>query len=105
MVGNNFRKLQNKLVSVRVKVDKYGRISLPKDIREEFGLRENDELTIEVREDEIVIRAHRGDLEKRVDELVECLRSHSPKPFVAEVEEGEKWVTRKHTLEKIGLRE
>ncbi|WP_456329962.1 AbrB/MazE/SpoVT family DNA-binding domain-containing protein [Archaeoglobus sp.] len=90
---------------MRAKVDKYGRILLPKDIRDELGLRENDELTIEVREDEIVIRVLRDNLEKRVDELVEYLRSHSPKPFVAEVEEGEKWVTRKHALEKIGLKE
>jgi len=90
---------------VRVKVDKYGRIFLPKDVRDKLGLHENDELSLEVREDEIVIRVQRDDLEKRVDELVEYLKSHLPKPFVAEAEEGEKWVTRKHALEKIGLKE
>ncbi len=90
---------------MRVKVDKYGRIFLPKDVRDKLGLHENDELSLEVREDEIVIRVQRDDLEKRVDELVEYLKSHLPKPFVAEAEEGEKWVTRKHALEKIGLKE
>jgi len=90
---------------VRVKVDRYGRIVLPRNVRDELGLRENDELVLDVREDEIVIRVQRDDLEKRVNDLVEYLKSHSPKPFVAEAEEGEKWVTRKHALEKIGLKE
>ena len=89
---------------MKVRVDKYGRIVLPKEIREKFGIKENSELTLTVRDDEIVIRVHRGDLEKRVDELIEFLKNNAPKPFVAEVEGDEKWLTKNYGLEKIGLK-
>lgn len=90
---------------MEVRVDRYGRIVLPKEIREMLNIHENSELTLSVREDEIVIRVQRGDLEKRVDDLIEFLRNNAPKPFVSEVEEDEKWLTRKYGLEKIGLKE
>jgi len=90
---------------VKVRVDKYGRIVLPKDIREEFGIKENSELTLTVREDEIVIRIQRSNLEKRVDDLIEFLKNNAPKPFVAEVKGDGKWLTKNYGLEKIGLKE
>jgi len=90
---------------VKVRVDKYGRIVLPKEIRERFGISENVELTLNVKDDEIVIRVHRGDLERKVDELIEFLKNNAPRAFVSEVEEDEKWLTRKYSLGKIGLRE
>ncbi len=84
-------------------MDRYGRIVLPKEIREKLNIHENTELTLDVRDDEIVLRVQRGDLEERVDELIEFLRNNAPKAFVSEVEEEEKWFT--NWLEKIGLRE
>ncbi len=90
---------------MKVRVDRYGRIVLPKEIRERLGIRENSELTLSVREDEIVIRVQRGDLEKKVDDLIEFLKNNAPKAFISEVEEDEKWLTRKYSLEKIGLKE
>jgi len=90
---------------VKVRVDRYGRIVLPKEIREMLGIHENSELTLNVREDEIVIRVQRGNLEKKVDDLIEFLKNNAPKAFVSEVEEEEKWLTRKYSLEKIGLKE
>ncbi len=90
---------------MKVRVDRYGRIVLPKEIREKLGIHENSELTLNVKEDEIVIRVQRGDLEKKVDDLIEFLKNNAPKAFVSEVEEEEKWLTRKYSLEKIGLKE
>ena len=90
---------------MKVRVDKYGRIVLPKEIREMLGIHENSELMLNVREDEIVIRVQRGNLEKKVDDLIEFLKNNAPKAFVSEVEEDEKWLTRKYSLEKIGLKE
>jgi len=84
-------------------VDRYGRIVLPKKIRDQLGIRENTELTLDVRDDEIVLRVWRDDLNERVNELIEFLRSNAPKAFVSEVREGEKWLT--NWLEKIGLKE
>lgn len=90
---------------MRVRVDRYGRVVLPKDVRERLGIRENSELSLSVRGDEIVIRAQMGDLEERVNELVEFLRGSAPKPFAAEAEgEGDgKWLAWGYCLEKIGL--
>ena len=90
---------------MKVRVDKYGRIVLPKEIREMLGIRENSELILSVREDEIVLIVQREDLEKKVDDLIEFLKNNAPKAFVSEVEENEKWLTRKYSLEKIGLKE
>lgn len=90
---------------MKVRVDRYGRIVLPKEIREMLGIHENSELTLSVREDEIVIRVEREDLEKKVDDLIEFLKNNAPKAFVSEVEEENKWLTRKYSLEKIGLKE
>ena len=84
-------------------MDRYGRIVLPKEIRDQLGIRENTELTLDVRDDEIVLRVWRDDLNERVNELIEFLRSNAPKAFVSEVGEGEKWFT--NWLEKIGLKE
>ena len=90
---------------MKVKVDRYGRIVLPKEVRERLGIHENTELILDVKDDEIVIRVQRGDLEKRVDDLIEFLRNNAPKAFVSDIEEDEKWITRKYGLEKIGLKE
>ena len=90
---------------MKVKVDKYGRIVIPKEVRERLGIEENSELTLTVRDDEIVIRVQRDDLEKRVDELIEFLKNNAPKPFVAEVEGVEKWLAKEYSLRKIGLKE
>jgi len=90
---------------VKVRVDRYGRIVLPKGVREELGIHEGSELMLDVRDEEIVIRMHRGDLEKRVDELIEFLRKNAPKAFVSRVEEEGKWLTKEYGLEKIGLKE
>ena len=93
---------------MKVRVDGYGRIILPKKVREELGIHEGSELMLDIKGEEIVIKIHRGDLDKsldkRVDELVEFLRNNAPKAFVSEVEEEEKWLTKKYGLEKIGLK-
>ena len=91
--------------NVKIRIDKYGRILLPKEVRERLGIHKNSELILSVGEDEIVIRVQRESLEKKVNDLIEFLRNNAPKAFVFEVEEDEKWLTRRYSLEKIGLRE
>jgi len=90
---------------MKVRVDKYERMVLPKEVRERLGIRENTELTLNVRDDEIVIRVQRENLEKKVDELIEFLKNDAPRTFALEIEEKEKWLIRKYKLEKIGLKE
>ena len=93
---------------MKVRVDGDGRIILPKKVREELGIHEGSELMLDIKGEEIVIKIHRGNLDKsldkRVDELIEFLRKKAPKAFVSEVEEEEKWLTKKYGLEKIGLK-
>ncbi|WP_457548814.1 AbrB/MazE/SpoVT family DNA-binding domain-containing protein [Archaeoglobus sp.] len=90
---------------MKVKVDKFGRIVIPKEIRNRLGIHENTELTLTVKDDEIVLKIQRNDLEKRVDELINFLKNNAPKPFVAEVKGEEKWLTKDYSLKKIGLKE
>ena len=78
--------------NVKVRVDRYGRIVIPKEVRDKFGIKENTELTLTVKDDEIVIKIQKDDLEKRVDDSIEFLRNNAPKPFVAEVKGEEKWL-------------
>lgn len=104
-ICQKFYKFPIQWFNVKVRVDRYGRIVLPKEIREMLGIHENSELTLSLREDEIVIRVEREDLEKKVDDLIEFLKNNAPKAFVSEVEEENKWLTRKYSLEKIGLKE
>lgn len=39
----------------------------------------------------------------KVNEPVKYLKNSTPKPFVSEEEEEEKWTTRNYSLKKIGV--
>lgn len=43
-------------MSLHVRVDNKGRITIPKEIREKFGIREGDELIITLRRGEVILR-------------------------------------------------
>lgn len=88
----------------KVKIDKFGRILIPKEIRNNLGIREDTELEMEVKDEKILIRLLNRALEERVEELISYLKSSAPKPFVSKGA-GEKWYSTKFSMRKIGLKE
>jgi len=89
----------------KIKIDKFGRILIPKEIRRSLGIKEDTELEIEVKDESILIRPKNSSLEKRVDEAVNYLMNNAPKPFVSGEEVEEKWYPKDYSLKKIGLKE
>ncbi|WP_203218962.1 AbrB/MazE/SpoVT family DNA-binding domain-containing protein [Geoglobus acetivorans] len=89
----------------KVKIDKFGRILIPKEIRRSLGIKEETELEIEVKDEKILITLRNHGLEKKVEELMSFLRSSAPKPFVGDEEAGEKWYSAEFSMRKIGLKE
>jgi transcriptional pleiotropic regulator of transition state genes len=92
----------NKLA--KFKMDKFGRILIPKQIRDRLGIVEGTEVEIEVKGGKILIKPD-VELEKRVEEAIDYLKNNAPKPFVSFEEVEEKWFSREYILKKMGLRE
>jgi len=96
-----FFQLVNYLVAI---IDKYGRVLIPKEVREKLGLRPNTALDVIVKGDDIILRPRNLDLEKRISELSEYLAYEAPEAFVNEPREGDsKWLSRRYCLKKLGL--
>lgn len=84
-------------MSASVEVGKYGRIVLPKDIREKYGVSERSRLIIRERDGEIVLMPVRRyeqptkalygsvELERPVDEPKKVAREHLRKKLVEEM--------------------
>ena len=89
----------------KTKIDKFGRILIPKDIRRSLGIKGETELEIEVKDEKILITLRNQDLEKKVEELMSYLKNSAPKPFVGDEEAGEKWYSAEFSRRKIGLKE
>jgi len=89
----------------KVKMDKFGRILIPKEIRKKLGIAGEMELEIEVKGEKILIKPTDFNLEKGVDEAISYLKNNAPKPFVSFEEGGEKWYSKEYSLRKMGLRE
>lgn len=89
----------------KVKIDRFGRILIPKELRDILGIRENTELEIEVKDEKILIKPVDYSLEKKVKELVDYLKNNAPKPFVSTEEVEDKWYSAEYSLKKIGLKE
>ena len=86
------------------KVDRYGRVLIPKDIRDKLNLNLGDPVVISVRGHDLVLRKEDIDLHERVREWVEFIRRANPKPFVNEAKIGDsKWLSREYCLRKLGL--
>ena len=87
-------------------LDKFGRILIPKEVRDKLGLKEGTTLQIIVKKGELVIKPHDENLEKRVKDAVNYLKENPPKPFAARGEEADgKWFSKEYSLRKIGLKE
>jgi len=89
----------------KVRIDKFGRILIPKEIRSSLGIKEDTELEMEVKDEKILIRLVDRSLEERVEELINYLKNSAPKPFVSDEETGEKWYSAEFSMRKIGLKE
>lgn len=85
------------------KIDKYGRLVISKEIRKKLNLEHDTALSITVKGDELILRARRPDLEKKVEELEGYLSANAPKPFTCKAKEGVKWLTEEYCLKKLGL--
>ncbi|MEM2123099.1 MAG: AbrB/MazE/SpoVT family DNA-binding domain-containing protein [Candidatus Bathyarchaeia archaeon] len=87
-----------------VVIDRYGRVLIPKEVRERLGLEPNTALELIVKGGEIVLRPRSMDLEGRIDELSEYLMREVPEAFVNEPRGGDsKWFSRSYCLRKLGL--
>lgn len=60
------------VVKLRLKVGPKGQLIIPKLLREKYGIRENDYVVVEVREDELAIRRAES-----VEEVLAWLKSRS----------------------------
>ncbi len=93
------------IILAKVKIDKFGRILIPKEIRNDLGIKEGVELEIKVKDGKILIVLKNSNLEKKVNELINYLKNNAPKPFVIAEEAGQKWYSAEYSLKKIGLKE
>jgi AbrB family looped-hinge helix DNA binding protein len=66
------------IMTARLKVDKVGRVVLPKPVRDKLQLAPGDELELESSEDRIVLRPVRGNAQLRKKHGVWVFRSGEP---------------------------
>lgn len=86
------------------KVDKSGRVLIPKKIREKTGLRGGEDVEILRKGSKVIIQPKNEEVEKKVDELTDYLDRNLPKPFSTEPPEREsKWTSKKHGMKKLGV--
>jgi len=71
------------MVRTRV-VGKKGQVTIPKEIREKFGLREGEKVVFEVRGDEIVIKPEKSGKDY-VEELISVVKKKLEAPEPAEL--------------------
>jgi AbrB family looped-hinge helix DNA binding protein len=85
-------------------IDRYGRILIPKHVRDRLGLGEKTSMEVTIRGQEVVLRPINRDLEGEVQRLGDFLREKAPRAFVNRPkEEDSKWLSREYCLRKIGL--
>jgi len=85
-------------------IDKFGRVLIPKKIRDKVGLKPGMRLDIVVKGNEIVLRPRNVDLEEKIRELEEFLEHETPKAFIKSPYLGDsKWFPKDYCLRKLGL--
>ena len=86
------------------KVDRYGRVLIPKDVRRKLGLELGGPVELQIRGRELVLRRIDTELDERVRVWTDGLRRGSPRAFLIGVREGDsKWLSREYCLRKLGL--
>ena len=86
------------------KVDRYGRVLIPRDIRMKIGLERGEPVEFRIRGRELVMRRVDGELEERVREWAEEMRRGPPRASFADARgDDSKWLSREYCLRKLGL--
>ena len=89
---------------MKSRIDKYGRVLIPKEVRGKLKIGEGDIVDISVKGDGLILRRKDVDLDRRVLEWAEAVLKMAPKPFMVEVKVGDsKWLSKGYCLEKLGL--
>lgn len=88
----------------KTKIDRYGRVLIPSEVRGRLGLNQGAPLEITVRRGELILRKVDTELNRRVEEWVKSIKASVPEPFITETRKGEsKWLSREYCLKKLGL--
>lgn len=88
----------------KTKIDKYGRVLIPKETRESLGIGPGEDIRIRVRGSELIMRPVSGRTDEKVKDLADYLEKNAPEPFVSPPsEEDSKWMTKKRALRKLGM--
>jgi len=85
-------------------VDKQGRIVIPASIREALGLKGGGKASVKLNGAKIVIEPVDEDLQTRVEEWRELTLKLHAEPFVEDVEDSWKWMSREYAERKLGVR-
>jgi len=92
------------VASSLVKIDRYGRVLIPREVRGKLGLKQGSPIEVKIRGDEVILRRVNTELHQRVDDWVKFIEQSAPKPFVTEIRSGDsKWLSREYCLRKLGL--
>jgi transcriptional pleiotropic regulator of transition state genes len=86
------------------KVDRFGRVLIPRRIRETINLTADTEIEFELRGNELVIRSRDSNLEAAVDDWEHSLKRNLPRAFMVEqADEESKWYPKEYPRVKLGL--
>lgn len=85
-------------------VDKQGRIVIPAPIREALGLKGDGKASVRLNGAKIIIELLDENLEKRVEEWRALSLKLHAEPFIEEVEDSWKWMSREYAERKLGIR-
>ncbi len=87
-----------------VEIDRYGRVLIPREVREMLGLKPKTPLEVIVKGTEVVLRVKNTDLDGEIRELAAFLEREAPEPFVNAPSRGDsKWLSKRYCLRKLGL--
>lgn len=93
-----------KVVKTSVKIDRYGRILIPREVRAQLGLKQGSSIEVRIKGNELILRRVDTELHQRVDDWTKFMETSAPKPFTTETREGDsKWLSQEYCMRKLGL--
>lgn len=92
-----------KNVEDAIKVDKQGRLVLPSNIRETFGIKQGGQMTIRIEGSRVILEPVQTDVNEKVQEWENLSRNLKAEAFTEEPDEGWKWMSREYAKKKLGL--
>jgi len=102
ILAKNMVRLEIKMAKI-VKVDRWGRLVLPQDVRRAVGIKGAEELLCRVVGDKIILEKFSPEsISTVLDELEEI--APSLELDAEETEEGDKYIDEEYALRKLGIR-